>query len=240
MSLSEDRPQQSRSGSHQKPKGILKNVPQTSGPNGATQWVMPSSLNQWSSWCSVFRLSSNLQWDEENIAATEIQKDSLMKIMEPKTPYVRYNAETDTIEGGSPTNLWFCAPFHFNQIYPLSIWAFAQNHLLKTSPHHQLWLCRPRERIPQVPHHAVLRSQAAGGLVHPCLNAPEVPAGVLASTFQMSHLRIDVMRSPMMWKWTMKKVQFCLRVFHFLSNLKLRLSGQKACRISSCSRKALL
>jgi len=44
---------------------------------------------------------SSLQWDEENIALTEIQKDSLMKITEPKTPYVRYNAETDTIEGGS-------------------------------------------------------------------------------------------------------------------------------------------
>jgi len=44
---------------------------------------------------------SNLQWDEENIALTEIQKDSLMKITEPKTPYVRYNAETDEIEGGT-------------------------------------------------------------------------------------------------------------------------------------------
>ncbi len=52
-----------------------------------------------------FCLLSSLQWDEENIAATEIQKDSLMKIMEPKTPYVRYNAETDTIEGGSPQQL---------------------------------------------------------------------------------------------------------------------------------------
>lgn len=44
--------------------------------------------------------SSSLQWDEENIALTEVQKDSLMKITEPKTPYVRYNAETDTVEGG--------------------------------------------------------------------------------------------------------------------------------------------
>jgi len=43
---------------------------------------------------------SSLQWDEENLALTEIQKDSLMKITEPKTPYVRYNAETDEIEGG--------------------------------------------------------------------------------------------------------------------------------------------
>jgi protein phosphatase inhibitor 2 len=42
-----------------------------------------------------------LQWDEANLALTEIQKDSLMKITEPKTPYVRYNAETDEVEGGS-------------------------------------------------------------------------------------------------------------------------------------------
>lgn len=42
----------------------------------------------------------SLQWDEENLALTEIQKDSLMKITEPKTPYVHYNAETDEIEGG--------------------------------------------------------------------------------------------------------------------------------------------
>jgi len=33
---------------------------------------------------------------------TEAQKDSQMKITEPKTPYVRYNAETDEIEGGKP------------------------------------------------------------------------------------------------------------------------------------------
>lgn len=42
----------------------------------------------------------SLQWDEQNIALTEIQKDSLMKITEPKTPFVRYNAETDEFEGG--------------------------------------------------------------------------------------------------------------------------------------------
>ncbi len=44
---------------------------------------------------------SSLQWDEENLALNEAQKDSQMKITEPKTPYVRYNAETDTIEGGA-------------------------------------------------------------------------------------------------------------------------------------------
>jgi hypothetical protein len=44
---------------------------------------------------------SSLQWDEENLALTELQKDSQMKITEPKTPYVRYNAELDEVEGGT-------------------------------------------------------------------------------------------------------------------------------------------
>ncbi|KAG5351186.1 hypothetical protein C0989_007619 [Termitomyces sp. Mn162] len=67
-----------RSASNPKPKGILKNAPPLPGT------------------------PIHLQWDEENLALTEIQKDSLMKITEPKTPYVRYNAETDTIEGDIP------------------------------------------------------------------------------------------------------------------------------------------
>ncbi|WOO78696.1 Protein phosphatase inhibitor 2 [Vanrija pseudolonga] len=41
----------------------------------------------------------HLTWDEANIALTEIQKDSLMKIDEPKTPYVRYDAENDVVLG---------------------------------------------------------------------------------------------------------------------------------------------
>ncbi|KAI0920989.1 hypothetical protein AcW2_006102 [Taiwanofungus camphoratus] len=65
--------------SNSKPKGILKNAPPTSGTG------------------------QHLQWDEENLALTEAQKDSQMKITEPKTPYVRYNAETDTVESDIPT-----------------------------------------------------------------------------------------------------------------------------------------
>jgi len=81
MSVVQNRlPPLPRSNSVPKRKGILKNAPQTPG----TQ-------------------SHSLQWDEENLALTEIQKDSLMKITEPKTPYVRYNAETDEFEGDIPT-----------------------------------------------------------------------------------------------------------------------------------------
>jgi len=81
MSIVQDvPPRPPRSGSLPKPKGILKNTPQTHGSQ-------PHSL----------------QWDEENLSLTEIQKDSLMKITEPKTPYVRYNPETDEIiEGDIP------------------------------------------------------------------------------------------------------------------------------------------
>ncbi|EMD40408.1 hypothetical protein CERSUDRAFT_111012 [Gelatoporia subvermispora B] len=71
-------PPMSRTGSG-KPKGILKNAPPTT-PN-----------------------PQHLQWDEENLALTESQKDSHMKITEPKTPYVRYNAETDVVEGDIPS-----------------------------------------------------------------------------------------------------------------------------------------
>ncbi|KAF9197006.1 hypothetical protein BGZ50_002717 [Haplosporangium sp. Z 11] len=38
-----------------------------------------------------------LKWDEENLIITEAQKDSTMKIDEPKTPYVHYDYELDKI-----------------------------------------------------------------------------------------------------------------------------------------------
>lgn len=38
-----------------------------------------------------------VRWDEVNLNLNEVQRDSTMKITEPKTPYVRYNAETDEV-----------------------------------------------------------------------------------------------------------------------------------------------
>jgi len=39
----------------------------------------------------------SLRWDEVNLNLNEVNRDSTMKITEPKTPYVRYNAETDEV-----------------------------------------------------------------------------------------------------------------------------------------------
>ncbi|PVU90517.1 hypothetical protein BB561_004851 [Smittium simulii] len=36
-----------------------------------------------------------LKWDEENIRITELQKDSKMKVDEPKTPYIHYDITKD-------------------------------------------------------------------------------------------------------------------------------------------------
>ncbi|KAL1919097.1 uncharacterized protein VTP21DRAFT_2478 [Calcarisporiella thermophila] len=41
--------------------------------------------------------SQRLKWDEDNIMITEAQRGSTMKINEPKTPYIRYNPETDEV-----------------------------------------------------------------------------------------------------------------------------------------------
>ncbi|KAF8580580.1 hypothetical protein K439DRAFT_293284 [Ramaria rubella] len=70
-----------------KPRGILKNAP----PQGSTA----------SGTATPGAGQAHLTWDEANLLETEIQKDSLMKITEPKTPFVRYNAETDEVEGMS-------------------------------------------------------------------------------------------------------------------------------------------
>ncbi|KAI8821950.1 hypothetical protein BJ741DRAFT_636362 [Chytriomyces cf. hyalinus JEL632] len=64
-------------------RGILK-----SRSHGLSDYAADSSANK-------------LKWDEDNLMMTEAQKDSTMKIDEPKTPYIHYNALTDEIVGHS-------------------------------------------------------------------------------------------------------------------------------------------
>ncbi|KAJ3028155.1 UNVERIFIED_CONTAM: hypothetical protein HDU68_002347 [Siphonaria sp. JEL0065] len=45
--------------------------------------------------------AAKLKWDEDNLMITEAQKNSTMKITEPKTPFIHYNMSTDEITGHS-------------------------------------------------------------------------------------------------------------------------------------------
>ncbi|KAI8904976.1 hypothetical protein BC831DRAFT_409601 [Entophlyctis helioformis] len=42
-----------------------------------------------------------IRWDEDNLMITEAQKDSTMKILEPKTPFIHYNMSTDELLGAA-------------------------------------------------------------------------------------------------------------------------------------------
>ncbi|GAA5896952.1 phosphatase inhibitor 2 family protein [Sporobolomyces salmoneus] len=81
-----DRPTPSRSSTlSQPPRGILKNANSHSSSQSHAQGQGHASSGH------------GLAWDEANLSLNEVQKDSTMKITEPKTPYVRYNAETDQV-----------------------------------------------------------------------------------------------------------------------------------------------
>ncbi|KAK4052874.1 hypothetical protein OIO90_004150 [Microbotryomycetes sp. JL221] len=87
-----------RTRSTSQPRGILKNSRShsnsmtTASPNSQTS-AAPAGQQQ----TQQARTGNNLQWDETNLTLNEVQRDSTMKITEPKTPYVRYDAETDTV-----------------------------------------------------------------------------------------------------------------------------------------------
>ncbi|GAA5982208.1 hypothetical protein JCM11641_006226 [Rhodosporidiobolus odoratus] len=71
-----------------RPKGILKNARSSSSTNTTTQSTTQPPQEG---------TRERLAWDEENLSLNEVNRDSTMKITEPKTPYVRYNAETDEV-----------------------------------------------------------------------------------------------------------------------------------------------
>ncbi|KAF7302112.1 Cutinase [Mycena indigotica] len=135
--------------SNSKPKGILKHAPEPRGSVG-----------------------HSLQWDEENLALTEIQKDSLMKITEPKTPYVRYNAETDTVEGGA-------SAFSFK--FPISISTDTGPTPIRHHPQ-----CRPLQQVQTFPAPVhlpdALLSRATGDLA---LSRAGLAATILAAALAL-------------------------------------------------------
>ncbi|KAM0793607.1 hypothetical protein ACM66B_001040 [Microbotryomycetes sp. NB124-2] len=86
-----------RTRSTSQPRGILKNSRQHSTSAGSVTSTSPPARASSSGNATGGRTGNNLQWDETNLTLNEVQRDSTMKITEPKTPYVRYDAETDTV-----------------------------------------------------------------------------------------------------------------------------------------------
>jgi protein phosphatase inhibitor 2 len=72
-------------GSGIRPRGILKNAHH------------PASSSSGAGAGAGGTHHAGLAWDETNLSLNDLQKDSTMKITEPKTPYVRYNPETDEV-----------------------------------------------------------------------------------------------------------------------------------------------
>ncbi|GAA5884245.1 hypothetical protein JCM3774_003590, partial [Rhodotorula dairenensis] len=68
-----------------RPRGILKNAHHTPSSSSSPASAHPQPH------------AGQLAWDEANLSLNDLQKDSTMKITEPKTPYVRYNPETDEV-----------------------------------------------------------------------------------------------------------------------------------------------
>ncbi|POY70512.1 hypothetical protein BMF94_6426 [Rhodotorula taiwanensis] len=78
-----------------RPRGILKNANPSSSSSNPTGAAAGPATNA----------AHGLAWDEVNLSMNDLQKDSTMKITEPKTPYVRYNAETDQVMDLDPHSL---------------------------------------------------------------------------------------------------------------------------------------
>ena len=95
--LAHPRPSLHRDPSTQ-PRGILKNVnddpASSSTPSTAitATSTTPAALHS-----PALPADGSVRWDEVNLNLNDLQRDSTMKITEPKTPYVRYNAETDEV-----------------------------------------------------------------------------------------------------------------------------------------------
>jgi len=79
------RPLLHRDPSSQQPRGILKKADDDALP--VSPPAGPAQSGQ----------EGAVHWDEVNLSLNDVNRDSTMRITEPKTPYVRYNAETDEV-----------------------------------------------------------------------------------------------------------------------------------------------
>jgi len=80
------RPSLHRDPSSQAPRGILKKA-DDDGPVSPPAGAVAQGQGQ----------EGAVHWDEVNLSLNDVNRDSTMRITEPKTPYVRYNAETDEV-----------------------------------------------------------------------------------------------------------------------------------------------
>lgn len=74
-------------------KGILKKPSQSANDGVEARYVLLLERKAVVSHLFGYRL----KWDEANLEYNEGQKDSTMKIDEPKTPYIRYDPEKDEV-----------------------------------------------------------------------------------------------------------------------------------------------
>lgn len=86
-------------------KGILKRKANVGAENSDSRYYHYYFLCLHIQYHYLYRL----KWDEANLEMNEGQKDSTMKIDEPKTPYIRYDAEKDEVlnmpEGMCPVEI---------------------------------------------------------------------------------------------------------------------------------------
>ena len=91
-------------------------------------------------------VENRLKWDEQNLIITEAQKDSTMKIDEPKTPYIHYNHEEDRVMApeGMDNNMSFFGclirgndfPFYFGGVNACSYFFSFSHELTRYTMHY--------------------------------------------------------------------------------------------------------
>ncbi|KAI1316692.1 hypothetical protein EDD11_009581 [Mortierella claussenii] len=88
---------QQQQGSHAGNGETLQHQQQRHHQQSPVKGILKKSAHATDEHQQVDENAPRLKWDEENLIITEAQKDSTMKIDEPKTPFVHYNHELDKV-----------------------------------------------------------------------------------------------------------------------------------------------